>query len=252
MFKVLEGRKRRVFSPAAMAASIAAHLLLLGGATYAAANDTGPAKPGGIVIDTLPPIPIELLTHATVEPTPPSAPVQPGAPDAPTAGAGTRMDLETPNEAPDGVVDELPGVQPVNVEDYGDGITGRAIGTPRVMRQSPTGRIELMPGRMYVPRAEDVEEQPVLDRDGLSRTMERYYPPVLARSRVAGRAVVELIVDEDGSVRPNSARVLDTTHPAFAEATLQAVERFRFQPAKMMGIPVPVLVTIPINWTIPE
>ena len=32
MFKVLEGRKRRVMSPGTMAASVAAHLLLLGGA----------------------------------------------------------------------------------------------------------------------------------------------------------------------------------------------------------------------------
>ena len=94
-------------------------------------------------------------------------------------------------------------------------------------------------------------ELPV-DREGLTRTMERYYPSVLASSRVAGRVVVELIVDENGRVRPNSARVLETTHPAFAEATLQAVERFRFQPAKMMGVPVPVFVTIPINWTVPE
>ena len=81
--------------------------------------------------------------------------------------------------------------------------------------------------------------------------MERLYPSVLRDGRVAGRVVVELIVEADGRVRPNSAQVVEATHPAFGEATLRAVERFRFRPAKMGGVPVPVRVTIPINWTVP-
>ncbi|HVH12737.1 MAG TPA: hypothetical protein VM759_06790, partial [Longimicrobium sp.] len=63
MFKVLEGRKRRVFSPATITASVAAHLLLLGGAVYAAASDTGPKERVEIVLDlpdvpTEPPVPV--------------------------------------------------------------------------------------------------------------------------------------------------------------------------------------------------
>ena len=251
MFKVLEGRKRRVMSPAAMAASVAAHLLLLGGVVYAAANDTGPVEELGPEIELFPPMPTEPPPVVeTVEP--PPAPEQPSAPDDPPPVAGARLDLPTPDVAPVGIADEPPGVQPVDPKDFGDGPTGDVIGTPPPIPTPPSGNITPKPAEPYVPDASDVEEQPLLNRDGLARTMERYYPSVLANSRVAGRVVVELIVDENGRVREGSARVMETTHPAFADATLRAVERFRFRPAKMAGVPVPVRVTIPINWTVPQ
>jgi protein TonB len=79
--------------------------------------------------------------------------------------------------------------------------------------------------------------------------MERNYPPQLRDARVSGRAVVEVIVDEDGRVRPGSARVIETSHPAFEDATLRAAERFRFRPAKIAGMVVPVKVAIPVVWT---
>jgi periplasmic protein TonB len=252
MFKVLEGRKRRVFSPATMVASVAAHLLLLGGAVYAAASDTGPRERVDNTFE-LPPLPTEPPPPPVVEPTPPPpAPETPRQPDAPAPVPGTRIDLPTPTEAPQTITPEPPGTPPVDPGDFDDGITGDVIGEPPADPRPPTGNTVPAPPADFVLPAESVEEQPVLNRNGLSRTMERYYPSVLANSRVTGRVVVELIVDEDGRVRANSARVVETTHPAFAEATLRAVERFRFRPAKMAGVPVPVRVTIPINWTVPE
>lgn len=254
MFQVLEGRKRRVMSPAAIAASVAAHLLLLGGVVYAAANDTGPSEYVDGEFEVLPPMPTEPPPPPPVveQVEPPPAPDAPSPPDDPAPVAGARLDLPTPDVVPDGVQDELPGVKPVDPKDFGDGPTGDVIGTPPRIPTRPSGTITQRPAEEYVPDAASVEEQPVLNRDGLTRTMERYYPTVLANSRVAGRVVVELIVDENGRVREGSARVMETTHPAFADATLRAVERFRFRPAKMAGVPVPVRVTIPINWTVPQ
>lgn len=253
MFKVLEGRKRRVMSPAAIVGSVAAHLLLLGGVVYAAANEPPREQITG-EYELLPPVPTEPAPPPpVVEPVePPPAPEQPADPDAPAPVAGARLDLPTPDVAPVGIVDEPPGVQPVDPKDFGDGPTGDVIGKPPAIPTPPSGSITPRPAEDFVLRAENVEEQPLLNRDGLARTMERYYPSVLANSRVTGRVVVELIVDEDGRVRDGSARVMETTHPAFAEATLRAVERFRFRPAKMAGVPVPVRVTIPINWTVPQ
>ncbi len=253
MFKVLEGRKRRVMSPAAMVGSVAAHLLLLGGVVYAAANDTGPVEQV-MILDDLPPLPPEPAPPPPVieRVEPPPAPEQPAAPDDPAPVAGERLELLPPTETPDRVQPELPGVQPVDPKDFGDGPTGDVIGTPPVIPTPPSGNTAAAPVEDYVPSVEDVEERPLLNRDGLPRTMERYYPSVLRDSRVAGRVVVELIVNEDGRVRDGSARVMETTHPAFAEATLRAVERFRFRPAKMSGVPVAVRVTIPINWTVPR
>lgn len=254
MFKVLEGRKRRVMSPATVAASIAAHILLLGGAVYAAASDTGPVERVTGVIDVFP-TPIEPAAPRPVEPPPPPppAPVQPQQPDAPAPVAGARLELPTPDVAPIGIPDEPAGTPPVNPDDYRrDGPVGDVIGTPPAEPAPPTGNTTPEPAEEYIPDESVVEERPRLNRDGLGRTMERLYPSVLRDSRVAGRVVVELIVDEDGRVRENSARIVETTHPAFGEATLRAVERFRFRPARMAGVPVPVRVTIPINWTVPE
>jgi protein TonB len=253
MFKVLEGRKRRVMSPAAMVGSVAAHLLLLGGVVYAAANDTGPAEYVGGEIEIFPDMPTEPPPPAPViEAPPPPAPEQPAAPDDPAPVPGERLDLVPPPEPPIGVRDELPGVKPVDLTHYGDGPTGDVIGPRPVAPMPPTGNTVVAPVEDYVPDESVVEERPLLNREGLPRTMERYYPSVLRDSRVAGRVVVELIVNEDGRVRDGSARVMETTHPAFAEATLRAVERFRFRPAKMGGQPVAVRVTIPINWTVPR
>ena len=59
-------------------------------------------------------------------------------------------------------------------------------------------------------------------------------------------------MDENGRVLPNSARVLEASHPAFGEAALRAVDRFRFRPGRIGGVAVPVRVTIPIQWTVPD
>jgi periplasmic protein TonB len=255
MFKVLNGQKRRVISPATVVASIAAHILLLGGAVYAAASDTGPREEVGGIVE-LPPLPTEPPAPEPVEPAPPPpAPEQPTPPDAPEPVPGEVLQLETPTQAPRVLLPEPPGVVPVDPEDYRrDGKIGDVIGPPTVAPTPPSGNTNPPAGGgdEYILDEGMVEERPSLNRDGLGRTLERYYPAVLRDSRVGGRVVIELIVDENGRVRDNSARVVEASHPAFGDAALRAVERFRFRPAKMGGVPVPVRVTIPINWTVPE
>jgi protein TonB len=254
MFKVLNGQKRRVISPTTVVASIAAHVLLLGGAVYAAAHDTRPPREvitGELVfptpLPTEPPPPVD-----PVEPTPPPPTPAPVDPSEPAPVEGTRVDLETPTEPPIGIIAEPPGLDPVDPRDHGDGITGDVIGTPPAVPTPRSGNTTPPPAEVYVLPAEAAEVRPELNRDGLARTMERYYPAIMRDSRVTGRVVVEVIVEENGRVREGSARIVETTHPAFGEATLRAVERFRFRPARMGGTPVPVRVTIPINWTVPQ
>jgi protein TonB len=252
MFKVLNARKRRVISPTTVAASIAAHLLLLGGAVYAAANDTGPREEvdGVIVIEWEPTEPAPKVEEPA--PPPPPAP-QAVEPDAPAPVPGQTLQLESLTEVPETIAPEPPGVVPVDDRHFtGKGPVGNVIGTPPATPTPPAVPTNPAPPAPYVPNARDVEEQPELNRDGLSRTMERFYPSILRDSRTTGRVLVELIVDVDGRVRPGSAEIVEATHPAFGEATLRAVERFRFNPARMGGVPVPVRVTIPINWTVPD
>lgn len=251
MFKALDGRKRRIISARTVIASVTAHVLLLGGAVYAAASDTAPREVVGSEL-ILPPLPVEPAPEPIdpVEPAPPPPPAAPSAPDAPAPVFGTRLELPAPVDVPAGIIDEPPGVQPVRIEDHrGIGPAGDQIGTPPVVSTPPSGGTAVEP---YIPDESMVEVRPELNRGGLARTMERYYPPALRDSRVTGTVLIEVVVGEDGRVRPNSARVVEASHPAFGQAAIRAAERFRFSPAKIGNVAVPVRVVIPISWTLPD
>lgn len=252
MFKVLSGeQKRRVISPATVAASVAAHVLLLGGAVYAAAADREPTELVDEIV--LPPLAPPAEVEVEKADPPPPAPAQPDQPAAPEV-PGETLEMQTPTEVPETITPEPPGLAPVDPAEYsGQGPIGNVIGTPPPARTPvPPTPPAPAPATDFIPDESMVEERPSLIREGLESTMERYYPTIMRDSRTNGRVVIELIVDENGRVRENSARVVETTHPAFGDAALRAVQRFRFRPAKMGGVAVPVRVTIPINWQVPR
>ena len=74
-------------------------------------------------------------------------------------------------------------------------------------------------------------EPPVLD-----------YPPVMRNVGLAGLVMLEFVVDSSGRVEPGSARVVETTHPAFTAAVLKALPDARFRPGRSGGQPVRQLV----------
>ncbi|HEX2206944.1 MAG TPA: TonB family protein [Longimicrobium sp.] len=252
MFKVLTGEtKRRVISPATVTASVAAHLLVLGGVVYAAGGETtapGPVREDTTIVwdadDPPPPPPLAAVEQPR---TPPPAPDDPVLPQPPV----TALEVPEVTEVPEVITPEPPGTPKLDPRLYElDGRRGAALTPPTSGPTAPEGGAGPSgPPTEYIPGEGDVEVRPVLDRDGLSRALERHYPPVLRDSRVSGRVLIEVIVDVNGRPRPGSARVIEASHPAFGDAALRAVDRFRFTPAKMMGIPVPVRVTIPIQWT---
>lgn len=250
MFQVLTGeKKRRVISPATLTASIAAHILLLGGLVYASTGDKGTIEVVGPDID------LPDYVAEPDEPTPPPPAVEQPAPparDEPVAEPvpGETLQIDEVTDVPDKIEDELPGVLPVDSTAYtGIGRIGTVIGPRTTEPREPVGPPTRPRGSDFIPTEDMVEVRPELDRNGLGRALERHYPSVLRDSRVSGRVVVQLVVDENGRPVAGSAQVLEASHPAFEAATLRAVERFRFRPARMGGTPVPVRVTIPIVWT---
>jgi protein TonB len=245
MFRVLtRKRKRRLSSPRTVALSVGAHLLLLIGVVVS--STAAPVETGHEIVGDL----------MLVEPTPPppapiEEPQQPETPPPPTPG----QTLETPSPAtvPDGISEPDPSEQPVRVEDVtGVGPIGDVIGTPPAAPTPPTGNTEPTPGppsEGYVYMSEMVEARPELANGGeVSRLFERFYPRMLADQGVAGRVMLELIVEANGRVRPGSVRVISATNDQFSSATMRIVERFRFRPARVGDQAVPVMVTIPIDW----
>jgi protein TonB len=183
------------------------------------------------------------------QPTPPAPGDDPVKPPVP----GEVLVVPRVDSVRTGIPDEEEGTKPINVDDYRrNGRPGDIIGPRTTPDPQPlTGDTVVREPTKPIP-AHEADVLPVLDRNGLSRVLERHYPAVLRDARVSGRVVIELVVDEEGVPVQGSARVIEASHPAFGEAALRAVDRFRFRPAKSMGNPIPVVVTIPIQWTVPN
>ena len=71
------------------------------------------------------------------------------------------------------------------------------------------------------------------------------YPPDLKQQGVTGRVIVQSVISKDGSVL--SPRVVNTdVHPALAQAALDAVKQWRYEPSLLNGEPVEVISTVTV------
>ncbi|MET0397781.1 MAG: TonB family protein [Longimicrobiaceae bacterium] len=94
------------------------------------------------------------------------------------------------------------------------------------------------------------EKPALLNGSEVQRLLAEMYPPLLRDAGVTGRAHLSFVIDARGRVVPSSVTVVSATHEAFAEASAVVVAGMRFRPARVDGQAVPVLVQIPISWTL--
>jgi protein TonB len=247
MFKTFApgARRRRVWSPGTIAASVAAHAFLLGGAAYATLHASPPTRETASIFDIgeppAPPPPVK----------PQDPPPPPPAPDEPAARAGQTVEIPAPTDVPT----ELPKVNPneAPLHDYqvtGIGTTGTTY-DPNATTQAPTGPTTTAGEGPEVIAVEDLGEMPALaNRNEVQRVLQRTYPSNLRDAGIAGEARLQFIINTDGTVDAASVQVVSSTQEAFGDAARRAVEKFRFRPATMMGEPVRVLITIPIRFTV--
>jgi TonB family protein len=73
------------------------------------------------------------------------------------------------------------------------------------------------------------------------------YPEIAQASKVSGIVIIEALIDRDGSVA--SARVLRSV-PLLDQAAVDAVRQWMFTPTLLNGAPVPVLMTVTVNFTL--
>jgi TonB family protein len=74
------------------------------------------------------------------------------------------------------------------------------------------------------------------------------YPAIARSARVTGAVTVEATIGEDGKVA--DARVVKSV-PMLDQAALDAVRQWEYRPTLLNGVPVPVVVTVVINFTQP-
>ena len=72
------------------------------------------------------------------------------------------------------------------------------------------------------------------------------YPAIAQSARVAGAVTIEATIGEDGKVI--DAKVVRSI-PLLDQAALDAVRQWEYMPSLLNGVPVPVLVTVTINFT---
>lgn len=79
------------------------------------------------------------------------------------------------------------------------------------------------------------------------RRVNPVYPPEARDARIQGVVIMEAIIGEDGRVR--DTRVLRSI-PALDAAALDAVRQWEYQPTLMNGAPVPIVMTVTVQFTL--
>ena len=73
------------------------------------------------------------------------------------------------------------------------------------------------------------------------------YPPIALKARVEGAVILEAVINERGEIE--RVKVL-RSQPLLDDAAVDAVRRWRYTPTLLSGIPVGVLMTITVNFTL--
>jgi protein TonB len=75
------------------------------------------------------------------------------------------------------------------------------------------------------------------------------YPAIARTARVQGVVILEAVLDAQGRVA--SVHVLRSI-PLLDQAAVDAVQQWRFTPARLNGEAVPVVMTVTVNFTLRE
>jgi len=78
------------------------------------------------------------------------------------------------------------------------------------------------------------------------RDVRPEYPEIAQAAKVQGIVILEVVIDEAGDV--TDAKVLRSI-PLLDQAALDAVKQWRYTPTMLNGTPVPVIMTVTVNFT---
>ena len=79
------------------------------------------------------------------------------------------------------------------------------------------------------------------------RNVYPVYPADAQEAKVQGVVIIEARIERDGTV--SRARVLKSI-PELDDAAVEAVRQWEFTPTLLNGAPVPVMMTVTVNFTL--
>jgi protein TonB len=80
-----------------------------------------------------------------------------------------------------------------------------------------------------------------------TRHVNPQYPPIAQSARVQGIVIIEATIGPNGRVQ--EAKVLRSI-PLLDQAALDAVRQWEFTPTLLNGVPVPVIMTVTVQFTL--
>jgi len=73
------------------------------------------------------------------------------------------------------------------------------------------------------------------------------YPPLARQARIQGTVKLEADISKEGTIE--NLRVI-SGHPLLIQAAIDAVKQWRYQPTMLNGVPVEVVTTVDVNFTL--
>ena len=114
------------------------------------------------------------------------------------------------------------------------------------MKQHPLLKLSLIAFALFAATAVMRAESAFDEAPTPLRTQAPVYPEALRRDGVSGLVSISVTIDENGNVA--STTVTKSSNPAFDQAALDAVARWKFKPAKKAGQPIAANVVLPVRF----
>jgi periplasmic protein TonB len=196
-----------------------------------------------VATDVLPTPPTMLAFAAAPPPSPPPPPPPP-APAAPTPKAPTPV--VNPNAAPIEAPKEIkpePAMPAV-----GEGVPGGVEGgVPGGVVGGVVGGLPEAPPPPPPPPQAPVRVGGQIKPPNKIKDARPVYPPIAQSARVSGVVIIEATIGTDGRVK--DAKVLRSI-PLLDQAALDAVKQWQYSPTLLNGVPVSVIMTVTVNFTL--
>ena len=175
----------------------------------------------------------------------PTAAPPPAPPPPRTAAAPPEVSRGAPIKAADTIAPEVRIAHSVGdvvegaIGDVGSTVTGPGVLTPNI---APTP----VPPPPQQPKIARVGFQGIREPKKIVNVVPEY-PEIARLSRREGTVILEAVLDVTGRVQ--SVRVLKS-ETLLDEAAIRAVKQWRYTPTELNGVPVQVLMTITVNFTL--
>jgi protein TonB len=193
--------------------------------------------------DVLPTPPTMMAFVGAAPPPPPPPPPPPAAAPPKVAPTPVSNPNAAPVEAPKEIIPEAPPPT-VGVEGVPGGVEG---GVPGGVIGGVVGGLPEAPPPPPPPPSAPVRVGGNIRPPTKTKDVRPVYPPIAQSARVQGVVIIEATIGADGRVK--DAKVLRSI-PLLDQAAVDAVKQWTFTPTLLNGVPVPVIMTVTVNFTL--